>query len=150
MPEINTELFNQIADLIEGSPDLYDQNDWTNQTEGCGTTHCIAGWALTLTNNNHNAESMADWPAYYETPLEERPVHGAIGVAAAQALGLDPREADNLFHTDWKPPQNITVPEALRKIGGGDPIPDLTDPAISEYINRSNNNMLAEQLIREL
>lgn len=50
-PEINQELFQKVLDQITIHPETHDQSGWQNTVEGddgyvCGTTRCVAGWAL--------------------------------------------------------------------------------------------------------
>ena len=45
MPELNIPLFQKIHAQITRDPGSHDQGSWEAVGE-CGTTRCIAGWAL--------------------------------------------------------------------------------------------------------
>lgn len=45
----NIELFKQINEIISTQPDRHDQGTWESQSSACGTTRCVAGWAVHLT-----------------------------------------------------------------------------------------------------
>ena len=47
-------------------------------------------------------------------------------VTAQQLLELSENEAEVLFSGGWKPNEDLTVPEALRKIADGIPIEELS------------------------
>jgi hypothetical protein len=44
------DLDKQILGIIEQTPSLFDMSTWHGETNSpsCGTTHCFAGWAITL------------------------------------------------------------------------------------------------------
>lgn len=44
---INVELARKVRDQIADHPETYDQSTWAMETD-CGTTYCVAGWALAL------------------------------------------------------------------------------------------------------
>ena len=43
---MNRELFKKIHDIITPTPDKLDMGSWEGE---CGTTRCVAGWAIYLT-----------------------------------------------------------------------------------------------------
>lgn len=43
---MNTELFKKIHDQITSEPDGFDMNTWEGPGAACGTTRCVAGWAI--------------------------------------------------------------------------------------------------------
>jgi len=47
---MNTELFAKIHEVITVEPRLFDMTTWED-TNACGTTRCIAGWAVHLNTN---------------------------------------------------------------------------------------------------
>ncbi len=113
----NTELFDEIADVIEAHPESYNQGTW-----GCGSAFCVAGHAASLSGcKASTGESLA-----YIIPPEdddtELPLDNdgeiTLNLWASKKLGLDYRE-DRLFDSEWLPPVGMTVPEALRAIGRG-------------------------------
>lgn len=46
-PKLNSELMHQVADAIEAFPELFNMGDWAQASE-CGTTCCVAGWAVKI------------------------------------------------------------------------------------------------------
>lgn len=106
----NTELFRRVHESIEKHPfrfvmntwsdtgavpggDVYDwrTGEYTVAGEGeCGTTYCVAGWAL---YHHDPAANIAD--------TAREIVGGDVcGEAGAELLGLDGRRARKLFTTD--------------------------------------------------
>lgn len=43
---LNTELFKKIHDVISITPEQFDMAGWEDTDSGCGTTRCVAGWAI--------------------------------------------------------------------------------------------------------
>ena len=120
-PVRNTALFDRIADAIKFFPESYNQMDWAGAEEKspmCGTAFCIAGHGVYETGWNvprgsaviQNADGRAQ----------------AISMTAAYELGLTYLESDYLFSGGWKPREDLTVPQALRKIGRGAPLPEVS------------------------
>lgn len=129
----NRKMFYQIADLIEFAPELHDQSRYVtldcNTTSfrkdviagyevTCGTTQCIAGWAMQLDGG------------YEELLLEMATVLGGcadgedsldVDKAAAGILGLNEEEAEHLFHCY---DNDIDWPMVLRRIGDGEDVID--------------------------
>ncbi len=50
MSEFNRELFQKIHDQITGHPETHNQDSWESL---CGTTRCVAGWAVHFTNGEN-------------------------------------------------------------------------------------------------
>ena len=116
---MNTQLFNDIADVIEKFPQLHRQESWSTDAEacgyscsakvkfinkksknldGCGTKACIAGWAVHL------------------TPKHKRPKDMSIREAGRQLLDISREEADFLFSELWDSENGRTVPQELRSM----------------------------------
>lgn len=120
MMERNLELFCKIADQIEEHPETYSQHEWA-----CGTHGCIAGWALVF---SHFVLNLAELERYIAAGRAH------VAATAATALGLRYRddletsEAALLFNGAWEPHEGLSVPDALRKIGEGAEIRDVTRP----------------------
>lgn len=110
----NTALFEQIADTIETNPESYDQRHW------CGTAYCIAGHVAAVATHDDPKHLFVD---------------GTLPFVAAKALGITGPEADLMFDENWKPAEGLTVPEALRKFGGGDPLRDVSNENTVERID---------------
>lgn len=82
---VNRELCLRVAKRIEDNPASLDMEVWW-----CGTTACIAGWAL--------HESGFDLDAMYDPEHEdwEGPRHDAL-----KLLGLTPVQDKLFFTTEW-------------------------------------------------
>lgn len=90
---INTDLLLEIREQITSHPETHDQNQWGRRT-ACGTTHCIAGWAIVLSG------ATFDWTSVYNTAGTSVTVNdGAYRIEeyAACEMGLSEDEADDLF-----------------------------------------------------
>ena len=136
-PKRNRDLFYRIADQIEKEPTSYDQGFWcVTQAEyieelrfevefgdatqekldraldvpasECGTVACVAGWACFLTSGS-TMVPLDGWTR-----------------SARELLGLSSQEADLLFCDTWKPRPGLTVPEALRKLGDGASVEEVS------------------------
>lgn len=116
MRERNEELFRQVADQIEREPHLYDQALYRNKT-ACGTACCIAGWAIAISSYD-DMHKFAEW--------ERRASAVRIVKRAGGLLGLDDGERYELFAGSWEPHDGLSVPDALRKIGEGAAIEDVS------------------------
>lgn len=125
----NEELFRQVAEAIETKPELYNQGGWYYMDDDdCGTTCCIAGWAVAISQFNGNTLQAAT--KYYNSDDFN------ISVEAREALGLTAAEARDLFHGHWAPHEGLSVPDALRKISEGAEIADISNPAfLTQYHN---------------
>lgn len=148
MPERNQQLFNRIADCIETWPEAYDQNTWWSNGDAeyvdvtfadgtvakmvhCGTSQCIAGWALVLSNYEPRPTVMRY--GEYVQSFDKDGRGGLAPTLAAEELGLNDEEMETLFDPSWGPnamerlktPQTRArcVARVLRKIGAGGPIP---------------------------
>ena len=155
-PVRNTLLFNRIADYLESFPEAYDQERWGDKKDAtpCGTAFCIAGHAAHETGWNPKIMNRNSWnfdPVFpFDWELLSQPKANIVDVfvhsVGAIELGLTRAEADVLFSANWKPKEG-TPSQALRKIGAGAKITDLTNPEdcggaydynllIEEYANR--------------
>jgi len=158
----NKELFEKVATAIENEPHRYNQLAWAALTnldqefdphgpcnvsswvveeltvyhddddldelaaklyepiEDCNTAFCIAGWGLLLDQGVVDVRQQA----------------GSIVRRAAEAFGLEPDEAAELFEGDWSPkgarlgmsPVELAklAAEALRALGEGASIIDVS------------------------
>jgi|JI10StandDraft_1071094.scaffolds.fasta_scaffold88639_3 hypothetical protein len=128
----NTERFREIAALIEKYPERHNQDTWmggfvdereldlpesgTTTVRACGTTQCVAGWAIVLDEENYlvargGSVKRADGRPFVGWTWE-----------GSHALGLTVEEGELLFHTYRTPPMGW--PRALRAIGEGVAIGD--------------------------
>lgn len=122
-PVRNTALFDRIADAIKFFPESYNQTDWAaaqDKSPMCGTAFCIAGHGVHETGWNV--------PRGSAVIIDEDGRNKSISMTAAYELGLTYLEQDYLFSGGWKPREDLTVPQALRKIGRGAPLPEVTHP----------------------
>lgn len=126
--KVNKELFEKIADHIEIHPDQWSQETWVdNGLHGhvgpgnvldpydCGTSACIAGWAVMLSR---------------------QPIPNEWTMKGAELLGLQLSDAHTLFDEYWRPAgysdDNAVdinakyAAEALRAIGNGADVDDVT------------------------
>lgn len=76
---MNVELLEKIAEVIVNDPAHFDMNYFTHET-ACGTTHCIGGWAETISG-----------------------VHDYEDYSGATALEMDGDQASRLFFADEWP-----------------------------------------------
>lgn len=111
----NQDMFIKIARILVEFPSLHNQETW-EEGGRCGTTRCVAGWAvflkaqeLGLTSNKNDHLGLA---------TRER-VAEAMGLSrdaaewddlGAHILGLDEDQAQDLFH-------NYSDADARRMVG---------------------------------
>jgi hypothetical protein len=133
-PVRNTELFYRIADMIEYFPEMYDQSVWGEEAPGtpCGTAFCIAGHAAHETGfiaptRTYGSRVTQDWINVEFAVDDDTVVTETTPTIGRLELGLTPAEAEYLFHEDWCPVDGITVPEALRMIGRGEYISEVSE-----------------------
>lgn len=120
-PVRNTELFNRIADAIEWFPEAYDQTSWGQLTDDspCGTAFCIAGHAGHEIGWKRST-ALEDHEDGYSVQNPYNPDETAVVSELARLeLGLTETESVFLFAGAWHPANELTVPEALRGIGHG-------------------------------
>jgi len=95
MPELNIPLFQKIHDQIDNSPESHNQGTWE-----CGTSRCVAGWAIHLTTGQPVYATIGLHPATREL-AERHDVHtGSIPAVALRLLGITADEAGRLFYAD--------------------------------------------------
>ncbi len=86
-----------MAHKVINDPALLDMGNWHNESGGCGTIHCIAGWAVHLEPGGYDLEKK----------VESTLLAGNI------LLGV---EASKLFFTDKE-----TALAALQKVMDAEP-----------------------------
>ncbi len=108
----------QIISVIEANPHLHDQQYYNHESH-CGTTYCIAGWAIYL-----NAKGGESWQqakrrlaTELNVPIEadsDYPEHEYIDpdLVAQKLLGM---EAVNAFQVFWMM-NNQTALERFRSL----------------------------------
>lgn len=127
--ERNRELFEKIAAQIEETPDRYNQNEWRDTNNTCGTAYCVAGWAVALAKGEDWFEENESSTTVVETfrmdgssmlTTEPYVPSALIMDTAVEELGIDDEEADVLFAGTWMHEQPIgDVAGALRDIANG-------------------------------
>lgn len=137
-PVRNTELFYHIADIVETFPERYDQETWVNVVDKnapymCGTHACIAGNALLATEGYKMGKTYwgedfiaPEIPGNFNNTVEP---NAAVETNAAIELGLTGLEAENLFGREWLPANGLSVAQALRALGDGARVEDVTNEA---------------------
>lgn len=89
----NVDLMLAIREQITTHPETHDQDSWGNKTAGCGTTHCIAGWAGAL------SRAQLDWSGADESWMKLDSIDGQDPeIFGEKALGLTRAEAGALFY----------------------------------------------------
>lgn len=119
-----------VADAIENDPASYKQTHWIEVTE-CGTTCCIAGWAVKIAQDEDFERVVSTARAmgiYYESSYAYEEHDSWFLYTAMDLLGLERNEAHKLFGCNWRPAAELTVPEALRKFAGGAELEEITGP----------------------
>ena len=141
-PVRNTELFYRIADEIELFPASYNQGAWGVELEkkktaaACGTAFCIAGHAAHLTGWQPTEDSWDGSPNWEAVVRPKKPWTENIINVGMNELGLTTTEQVYLFHADWKPKRGVSVPTALRAIGDGLPVSEVSrKPSNTWYDN---------------
>jgi hypothetical protein len=86
----NVGALDQVRSFLREHPDVHNQRKWT-----CGTTGCIAGWAVALDAGAKYGDRL-ERLTYPDGPGFERAAGGLVE-RAATLLGLTDHEADALF-----------------------------------------------------
>jgi hypothetical protein len=104
------ELAQKILTQITEHPETHDQYTWVDSFSGCGTTRCIAGWAVALNAEPGEAVSVNDFAtrARLARELGVRPHWATLG---QELLGLSEEEAVGLFHSS-----NEIAPHVLAEL----------------------------------
>ena len=84
----------EVYDNIKANPEKWDQSNYISKGS-CGTTYCVAGWALLLAGTEVvDADGV-------EPHFDETLHHLGSHYAAADLLGLSEYQAEDLF--EWIP-----------------------------------------------
>lgn len=103
MSKYNVDLMLEIKAAIESNPTAHDQKYWVRDTNVCGTTRCIAGWAIHLAGGYELMWSTEQFGNDSVTVADF--AYGASGVRyeiadlAAAEMGLNEDEMYDLFWT---------------------------------------------------
>jgi hypothetical protein len=110
---LNTELFKKIHEVVSANPQRHDQATWEGQSVGdCGTTRCVAGWAVHLATGQKVFRWESGVPNVllsgatvrlareHGIPAESGDDPGVVPKVASKMLGLTDVEAEYLFYAD--------------------------------------------------
>jgi hypothetical protein len=90
---MNTELLLKVKEAILREPEHFDMADWFRFREECGTTACIAGWAISI---GRNCDNLASAAALADLSDVNNWFHGQL------LLELEFPEAERLFMwSEW-------------------------------------------------
>lgn len=127
--QLNVQLIERVRELIASHPERHEQGLWIDAHGAddlrddfgpdCGTSACVAGWAVLLEHELADAE-----PARVidlQTELHQGPLHGSwhgswlhpVNREARRALGLDDHDADVVFHPALTTDETLTNLAAL-------------------------------------
>lgn len=97
----NTAMFRKIHDQISNHPEGFNMLSWESY-DGCGTTRCVAGWAIYLRAEELGYGMTDDYLSDVVTQLCQNGVVSdtEFEVAGAEILGIDPDGDTALFHCD--------------------------------------------------
>lgn len=113
---MNRELFQKIHDVISVSPEKLEMTFWEDSEALCGTTRCIAGWAVSIA-----AESPIYNPRF--VPGLSEPMYTPEVNRLFEQFGLD---------------GYATVPDVARVLLG------LDDETAARVFYRFDNELMAE------
>lgn len=122
MPELNIPLFQKIHAQITRDPESHYQGSWESINE-CGTTRCLAGWALHFEAHGdvykRDVHGCATgWSTQVQTLFDSRDdleAWWAVSRIARHLLGLTWEQANRLFFSDEE-----QAAEAVRLAAEGD------------------------------
>jgi hypothetical protein len=95
-PTLNIDLAEKVLAQITEHPELHDQQ-YYGMRRDCGTTHCVAGWAIALSPGVEF--TWRPWDDGFEIDGVSLPDYGVTDpeVAGRELLGLDLEAAEHLF-----------------------------------------------------
>lgn len=146
----NRKMLYQIADVIETYPERHNQESWIENEDGeaessviyngeeisCGTTQCVAGWALVLNNKGLQAVDSSSFSDEYIFADSNSSNSHSIMLDAASILGLSEKDAHTLFYTtDIEDYDSFDMPRVLREIADGRSVDNAIDDAHSRHQN---------------
>lgn len=105
LPEINQDLFGRIDKIIQSEPESFEMGCWERpsiqfvsldgETVACGTTRCVAGWAIHLTHEDKFGATGKPLSKMTNDLGGHPEAYARVG---AEVLGLTKMEADELFY----------------------------------------------------
>lgn len=107
---VNVNLFRKIDRVFTGYPEQHDQGSWESV---CGTTRCVAGWAIYIATGG---QPLYNTDAYRRL-CRELGIPGALpSELGAALLNLNARDAGILFYDTT----NLEARQAVRLAATGD------------------------------
>lgn len=101
------ELAQKILKQITEHPETHDQGSWVNAFNECGTTYCIAGWAVAFNSRQGGAEP-GDLSDTRRALARELNTISAWSILGQELLDLDDDDAELLFYsTDEEAPRML-------------------------------------------
>jgi hypothetical protein len=96
---LNRPLIERIITQLIDHPEQHDQLVWGARKGDCGTSHCVAGWAVAFAPEVElNWRSEDDFTSLWDVTMPDgRRLTTAD--AAQEILGLDRPQAEKLFYT---------------------------------------------------
>jgi hypothetical protein len=94
----NIEKLEAVLDHIKMHPESHNQEVWAEKTE-CGTAYCMAGWAVALAGYEFCWRSDGTTSSVITERTATSTHCELIEEIATAVLGLDFRDADDLFHS---------------------------------------------------
>lgn len=107
---INTDMFQKIYDQISQHPETHDQMSF-EKSSYCGTTRCVAGWAIYFAYNNASIYDVD------RLNYRNKPGLSSTSSIAADILGLTSDQAHDLFYESL---DHEAVEKCLRYATKGD------------------------------
>lgn len=94
MPKLNVPLAVQVLNQVTLEPQTHAQDLWVSS---CGTTRCIAGWALELSGTRIKRDKHGETVLYRGNRNWEAVSGSQIRAEAGAALGISPEVAEDMF-----------------------------------------------------
>lgn len=112
---MNSILMRQVAGHFRTNPESHDQAEW------CGTSMCVAGWALALSGYDLEESGLPHSAHVMRSPDGSEVLHAdGIAARAITLLDLTEDEADALFYSVTYDPEAVdSYAEALDLIADG-------------------------------
>jgi hypothetical protein len=109
---MNIELLKKVAEAIKRRPEQIEMDTWFELRTGageCGTTACIAGWAVTIADEGVKRKPLLAAMKLFPDFQRDGKISGRYNenmiAAGAVALGISDSEAVRLFlRTEWPQP----------------------------------------------
>lgn len=113
---MNIKLLRKIQRAIRKEPRQFDMDSWfefDKRTPNCGTTACIAGWAIALSSKKNPLDAAKSIRKRFGRGMRVLSSKQAYGITAKvlKVLKIDMRQGDSLFYASYWP---LNFPERFR------------------------------------